>query len=120
MSDQGFEHFAGTMPVSSRQQFDVAALEAWMTANVDGFNGPLGVEQFKGGQSNPTFKLITPAQTYVMRAKPGPAAKLLQSAHAIEREFKVMDALAKADMPVAKMFLFGGPRCYSIPPLPPY
>ena len=103
MSDQGFEHFSGTMPVSTRQQFDVAVLETWMTANVEGFNGPLSIEQFKGGQSNPTFKLITPAQSYVMRAKPGPAARLLPSAHAIEREFKVMHALAEADMPVAKM-----------------
>ena len=103
MSDQGFEHFAGTMPVGARQLFDVAALETWMRAHVDGFRGPLTVEQFKGGQSNPTFKLVTPTQTYAMRAKPGPAAKLLQSAHAIEREFKVMAALAKVDIPVAKM-----------------
>ncbi len=103
MSDQGFEHFAGTMPVSARQQFDLAALADWMGSHVEGFAGPLTIEQFKGGQSNPTFKLITPGQTYVMRAKPGPAAKLLPSAHAIEREFKVMAALAKADMPVAKM-----------------
>jgi len=103
MSDQGFEHFAGTMPVSARQQFDLDALAEWMGSHVEGFAGPLTIEQFKGGQSNPTFKLITPGQTYVMRAKPGPAAKLLPSAHAIEREFKVMAALAKADMPVAKM-----------------
>jgi len=104
MSDQGFEHFAGTKPVSEKQQFDIAALDAWMSAHVDGFKGPLTVEQFKGGQSNPTFKLNTPGASYVMRAKPGPAAKLLPSAHAIDREFKVMAALAKADMPVARMF----------------
>ena len=108
MSDQGFEHFAGTMPVTARQQFDLAALEAWMTANVDGFVGPLSIEQFKGGQSNPTFKLITPAQTYVMRSKPGPAAKLLPSAHAIDREFRVMAALGNTGMrtciPVARMY----------------
>lgn len=103
MSDQGFEHFSGTMPVSMRQQFDIAALATWLSANVAGFAGPLTVEQFKGGQSNPTFKLITPAQSYVMRTKPGPVAKLLPSAHAIDREFKVMAALAKADLPVAKM-----------------
>ncbi|MBL8525616.1 MAG: phosphotransferase family protein, partial [Betaproteobacteria bacterium] len=104
MSDQGFEHFAGTKPVSEKQQFDIAALDAWMSNHVDGFKGPLTVEQFKGGQSNPTFKLNTPNASYVMRAKPGPAAKLLPSAHAIDREFKVMAALAKADMPVARMF----------------
>ena len=104
MSDQGFEHFAGTMPVTSRQLFDVGALETWMRAHVDDFRGPVTVEQFKGGQSNPTFKLLTPTRSYAMRAKPGPAAKLLQSAHAIEREFKVMSALEKANIPVAKMF----------------
>ena len=103
MSDAGFEHFSGTMPVSSRQQFSLDALAAWMMTHVGGFNGPLHIEQFKGGQSNPTFKLITPAMTYVMRTKPGPAAKLLPSAHAIEREFRVMAALGNAAVPVAKM-----------------
>ena len=103
MSEPGFEHFAGTMAVSSRQQFDIDALTTWMGAHVGGFQGPLTVEQFKGGQSNPTFKLITPAKTFVMRSKPGPAAKLLPSAHAIEREFQVMAALKKAAMPVANM-----------------
>jgi aminoglycoside phosphotransferase (APT) family kinase protein len=65
----------------------------------------LQVEQFKGGQSNPTYKLITPQQTYVMRTKPGPAARLLPSAHAIEREFRVMRALAGTAVPVAQMHL---------------
>ena len=59
MSEAGFEHFSGTMPVSSRQPIPIDALAAWMTAHVDNFQGPLGIEQFKGGQSNPTFKLIT-------------------------------------------------------------
>ncbi|MCY7389364.1 MAG: phosphotransferase [Burkholderiales bacterium] len=103
MSDAGFEHFSGTMPVSSRQQFSTDALAAWMLSHVAGFEGPLSIEQFKGGQSNPTFKIITPGTTYVMRSKPGAAAKLLPSAHAIEREFQVMAALGDADMPVAKM-----------------
>ena len=103
MSDAGFEHFSGTMPVSSRQQFSLDTLTAWMIAHVGGFKGPLRIEQFKGGQSNPTFKLITPAMIYVMRSKPGPAAKLLASAHAIEREYRVMAALGDAAVPVAKM-----------------
>ena len=60
------------------------------------------VAQFKGGQSNPTYKIITADKSYVMRAKPGPAAKLLASAHAIEREYTVMTALARANMPVPK------------------
>ena len=104
MSDQGFEHFKGTKPVASQQKFDEAALDRWMAANVDGYQGPLTVEQFKGGQSNPTFKLSSSSGAYVMRCKPGPAAKLLPSAHAIEREFKVMAALAATDVPVAKMY----------------
>jgi aminoglycoside phosphotransferase (APT) family kinase protein len=104
MSDQGFEHFQGTKSISRQHQFDTAALETWLVTHVPGFAGPLTIEQFKGGQSNPTFKLITPARAYVMRAKPGPAAKLLPSAHAIEREYQVMAALARADMPVAKMY----------------
>jgi aminoglycoside phosphotransferase (APT) family kinase protein len=103
MSDQGFEHFSGTMPVVARHQFDVNALAAWCKSNIDGFAGPLSVVQFKGGQSNPTFKLTTPNRAYVMRAKPGPAAKLLPSAHAIDREYRVMAALAHAGIPVPKV-----------------
>ena len=95
--------FVGTRPVSEAHRFDVAALQAWLTKHLAGFQGPLQVEMFKGGQSNPTYKLITPAHTYVMRAKPGPVAKLLPSAHAIEREFKVMQGLAGTDVPVARM-----------------
>ena len=98
-----FSAFEGTRPVQDKQRFDTDALSAWLAANVDGFGGPLTVEQFAGGQSNPTFKLVTPAQSYVMRAKPGPVAKLLPSAHAIEREYRVMDALASTDVPVARM-----------------
>ena len=97
------DQFIGTRPVSGAHAFDTAALGAWMTQHVEGFAGPLGVEMFKGGQSNPTYKLITPGRTYVMRAKPGPVAKLLPSAHAIEREFAVMRGLAGTDVPVARM-----------------
>lgn len=101
MSD--FDHFIGTRPVSEKHAFDVAALEAWLHKNLPGFQGPLSVEMFKGGQSNPTYKLNTPARSYVMRSKPGPVAKLLPSAHAIEREFAVMSGLAGTDVPVPKM-----------------
>jgi len=97
------DQFIGTRPVSGAHAFDTAALGAWMTQHVEDFAGPLGVEMFKGGQSNPTYKLITPERTYVMRAKPGPVAKLLPSAHAIEREFAVMRGLAGTDVPVARM-----------------
>jgi aminoglycoside phosphotransferase (APT) family kinase protein len=89
-----FSHFVGTRPVTGAHAFDVGRLSTWLENNLPGFAGPLTVEMFKGGQSNPTYKLVTPAQSYVMRAKPGPVAKLLPSAHAIEREFAVMKGLA--------------------------
>ena len=95
----------GTRPVAEAHRFDVAALEAYLGAHLPGFAGPLTVEQFKGGQSNPTYKLSTPGAAYVMRAKPGPAARLLPSAHAVEREFRVMQALAATAVPVARMHL---------------
>jgi aminoglycoside phosphotransferase (APT) family kinase protein len=98
-----FDHFVGTRPVSGTHTFDVSALESWLLANMTGFEGPLSVEMFKGGQSNPTYKLITPKCAYVMRAKPGPVAKLLPSAHAIEREFAVMKGLSGTAVPVAQM-----------------
>ena len=99
------EHYTGTKPVAEQHRVDVAVLEAYLHAHMPGFAGPLAVEQFKGGQSNPTFKLVTPGASYVMRAKPGPVAKLLPSAHAIEREFRVMSALAATDVPLARMHL---------------
>ena len=99
-----FEEFIGTKPVSERQKFDVAALQAYMREAIPGFEGELQVEQFKGGQSNPTFKLSTPSQRFVLRTKPGPAAKLLASAHAIDREFRVMDALNRAGFPAPRQY----------------
>jgi aminoglycoside phosphotransferase (APT) family kinase protein len=97
------DQFSGTMPVVERQKFDVAALVAYLKPQLPDVNDSLIVSQFKGGQSNPTFKLTTPERSYVMRAKPGPIAKLLPSAHAIEREFKVIDALGKTAVPVPKV-----------------
>ncbi len=90
---------AGTTPVREGYRFDEAALAKWMEANVEGFSGPLEVEQFKGGQSNPTYKLITPGRAYVLRRKPpGP---VLKGAHAVEREAKVLLALGSVGFPVA-------------------
>ncbi|MFP5484860.1 MAG: phosphotransferase [Gammaproteobacteria bacterium] len=100
-----FDHFIGTRAVSGQHAFDTEALSAWLEKNLEGFAGPLSVEMFKGGQSNPTYKLITPGQSYVMRAKPGPVAKLLPSAHAIEREFAVMSGLQGTDVPVPRMYV---------------
>jgi len=95
----------GTKPVAESHAFDVAALQAYLGPRLEGFEGPLTVEQFKGGQSNPTYKLITPKRAYVLRSKPGPAAKLLASAHAVDREFMVMRALHGTDVPVPLMHL---------------
>ncbi len=95
--------FSGTRAVSAQHRIDEAALANWLQQHMPGFAGPLQVEMFKGGQSNPTYKLITPSVEYVMRAKPGPVAKLLPSAHAIEREFRVMQALHGTAVPVARM-----------------
>ena len=97
------DHFTGTKPMAESHAFDVAALERYLTAHMPGFAGPLTVEQFKGGQSNPTYRLLTPQAAYVMRSKPGPAARLLPSAHAVEREFRVMSALALTPVPVPRM-----------------
>jgi aminoglycoside phosphotransferase (APT) family kinase protein len=100
-----FEDMMGTKPVSERQRFDIDALAAYLRAHIPGFpGGAVAVEQFKGGQSNPTFKLSSGDQHYVLRTKPGPAAKLLPSAHAIEREYRVMDALNKAGFPAARQY----------------
>ena len=94
--------FAGTMEVQERQRFDVASLEAWMRDHVEGFRGPVTVEQFRGGQSNPTFRVSSPSGRYVMRRKP--AGKLLPSAHAVDREHRIMTALASTGVPVPRTY----------------
>ncbi|MEN9382963.1 MAG: hypothetical protein RL323_106 [Pseudomonadota bacterium] len=91
-------------PSEAPTPIDPLALAAWMEAHVPGFEGPLELEKFSGGQSNPTYRLTTPQCNYVMRCKPGPAAKLLPSAHAIEREFRVMQALHPSGVPVPQMY----------------
>jgi aminoglycoside phosphotransferase (APT) family kinase protein len=91
--------------VTERHRFDVDRLERYLRDRLTGFAGPLQVRQFQGGQSNPTYLLSTPGQQYVMRSKPGPVARLLPSAHAIEREFRVMGALASQGVPVPEVLL---------------
>ncbi|MEW5879865.1 MAG: phosphotransferase [Pseudomonadota bacterium] len=91
--------------VTERHRFDVEPLAAYLAANLPAFSGPLEVKQFHGGQSNPTYLLSTPAAKYVMRSKPGPVAKLLPSAHAIEREFRVMRALRAQGIPVPQVHI---------------
>ena len=89
---------------SATDDLDLAALERYLREHIDGFAGPVRIERCGGGRSNPTYLLHTPRQSYVMRTKPGPQAKLLPSAHAIEREFRVQSALAGSAVPVAKMY----------------
>ena len=90
-----------TGEVRSAHRFDVAALETYMQQHVAGFRGPLAVRQFTGGQSNPTFLLTAGDQRYVMRKKP--PGKLLASAHQVDREYRVIHALASTDVPVARV-----------------
>lgn len=85
---------------SSTQTLDTDAVARWMEATM-GISGPVTAEKFAGGQSNPTFRLITPSGHFVLRRKP--PGTLLKSAHAVDREYRVQKALAETDVPVAKM-----------------
>lgn len=91
----------GTRPVSERLSFDEDALGRWMEAHVPGFRGPVAVSQFKGGQSNPTYRVDTPGGAYVLRRKP--PGTLLPGAHAVDREYRVLAALGAQSFPVAKV-----------------
>jgi len=98
-----YEANRGTRPVAEAHRFDVAVLERCLSTCIPGFRGPLQVEQFRGGQSNPTFKITAADRAYVLRRKP--PGKLLPSAHAVDREYKVLTALAGTDVPVARCYL---------------
>lgn len=96
------EQNSGTIPVRAAHDFDRAKLEGWLADHVPGYSGPLQVEQFRGGQSNPTYRLQTPTRAYVLRRKP--PGKLLPGAHAIDREHRVIAALSRQGFPVAEPF----------------
>jgi aminoglycoside phosphotransferase (APT) family kinase protein len=96
----------GTGPVREAHRFDERALAAWMAEHVEGFEGPLGVEQFSGGQSNPTYLLRTPARDFVLRRKP--PGVLLKGAHAVDREYRVIAALHATGFPVPRPYGFCG------------
>ncbi len=96
--------FSGTREVTERLRFDVGRLEAYLHDKVPGFAGPVVVSQFKGGQSNPTYLVETPLRRYVLRRKP--PGKLLPSAHAVDREFRVISALYAQGFPVAEPVLY--------------
>ncbi|RQN37708.1 phosphotransferase [Paraburkholderia tropica] len=94
--------FSGTRPVADAHVFDVARLATWMREHLHDFAGGVHVEQFKGGQSNPTFLLGAGGARYVLRRKP--PGVLLPSAHAVDREYRVIRTLAQTDVPVAKAY----------------
>jgi aminoglycoside phosphotransferase (APT) family kinase protein len=96
--------FSGTRPVSDAYRIDLDRLAAYLKRAIPGFSGPLSAEQFRGGQSNPTYKLTSPSGPFVLRRKP--PGRLLPSAHAVDREFRVIEALHRARFPVPR------PRCF--------
>lgn len=102
MSDMRVAQNTGTIAVQDRHKFDVAALQKYMEAHVEGYAGQLVVEEFAGGQSNPTYRLTAGDQRYVLRRKP--PGQLLKSAHAVDREYRVITALGNTDVPVARTY----------------
>jgi aminoglycoside phosphotransferase (APT) family kinase protein len=101
MNILGQDENAGTEAVAEAMRFDEAALERWLIDHVSGFEGPLRVSQFKGGQSNPTYRLDAASGRYVLRRKP--SGPIVQGAHAVEREARVQEALGRAGFPVPKV-----------------
>jgi aminoglycoside phosphotransferase (APT) family kinase protein len=90
------------MTTAGQHDLPLDRLENWMRDHIEGFRGPFGAEQFEGGQSNPTYKLLSAAGAYVLRRKP--TGHLLPSAHAVDREYRVMRALSGTAVPVPKVF----------------
>ena len=88
--------------MSSNTEIDTEKLANYLALHIGGFSGPISLEKFAGGQSNPTFKLTSADGTYVLRRQP--MGKLLESAHAVDREYQVIKALANTDVPVAKAY----------------
>ena len=88
--------------MSAVDTLDEALLASYLEANIDEFKGPLTASKFAGGQSNPTFKIDAASGSYVLRRQP--PGKLLKSAHAVDREYRVLAALADTDVPVARVY----------------
>ena len=100
------QEFAGTMPVTPQQRFDLGALERFLAGRIAELRRPLTVQQFRGGQSNPTFLLsAADGAQFVLRKQP--SGPLLPSAHAVDREFRVIGALHAAGFPVARPVCLG-------------
>ncbi len=96
--------FSGTKEAAPALAIDATLLAGYLTDRVAGFSGPLTIRQFRGGQSNPTYLLDTPQRRYVLRRKP--PGKLLPSAHAVDREFRIIAALWKQGFPVPEPFVY--------------
>ncbi|MFN7158367.1 MAG: phosphotransferase family protein, partial [Erythrobacter cryptus] len=96
------KEMVGTTEVPEKDRLDLAALTRWFEANVEGFAGPISYSKFKGGQSNPTYRIDTPAASYVLRRQP--FGKLLPSAHAVDREYRAMTGLYPTGFPVPRTF----------------
>ena len=96
------KEMVGTIAVPERDQLDLERLTQWFQANVEGFAGPISYSKFKGGQSNPTYRIDTPGRSYVLRRQP--FGKLLPSAHAVDREYTAMHALGPTGFPVPKTY----------------
>lgn len=88
--------------MSNASSIDINALTIYLEQHLDGFQGPMSLEKFSGGQSNPTYKVLAQSGTYVLRRQP--PGKLLKSAHAVDREYRVLKALKNTDVPVAQVY----------------
>ena len=109
-----FEQFIGTKSVERKLAFDVAGLERYLRSHIADLKGPLQIEQFKGGQSNPPYRITaTDGRRFVVRRKP--PGKLLPSAHAVDREYTVVRALHSIGFPVARPYVLpqGSPNAWS-------
>jgi aminoglycoside phosphotransferase (APT) family kinase protein len=98
------ELFSGTEMPSELLALDAGRLEDWLESTVEGFSGPMTIEKFRGGQSNPTYRIATPERVYVLRKQP--PGNLLPSAHAVDREYRVIEALYRAGFPVPRPFVY--------------
>ncbi len=114
MTEQQIDYekeMVGTVEVEDRDKLDMDALTAWFEANVEGYEGPISYSKFKGGQSNPTYRIDTPGTSYVLRRQP--FGKLLPSAHAVDREYRAMTGLYPTGFPVPRTYgLCEDPGCY--------
>ena len=98
----GHKIFSGTKEVAENLRFNESGLQEWFGDNISSAGKILKIAQFKGGQSNPTYKITTEKQEFVLRRKP--PGTLLPSAHAVDREYKVMTALQGTQVPVPKTY----------------